>query len=57
MNVTLTELFATIGRYLLTIEVSDVLDIAIMAFALASAACAGCGIMVLTRRRKQQEEE
>ena len=34
MNVTLTELFATIGRYLLTIEVSDVLDIAIMAFAL-----------------------
>ena len=31
--------------------------VAIMAFALASAACAGCGIMVLTRRRKQQEEE
>ena len=34
MNVTLTELFATIGRYLLTIEVSDVFDIVIMAFAL-----------------------
>lgn len=34
MNVTLTELFATIGRYLLTIEVADVLDIAIMVFAL-----------------------
>ena len=34
MNVTLTELFATIGRYLLTIEATDILDIAIMAFAL-----------------------
>lgn len=34
MNVTLTELFATIGRYLLTIEATDILDIVIMAFAL-----------------------
>ena len=34
MNVTLTELIATIGRYLLTIEATDVLDIVIMAFAL-----------------------
>ena len=34
MDVTLTDLFATIGRYLLTIEATDVLDIAIMAFAL-----------------------
>lgn len=34
MNVTLTELFAIIGRYLLTIEATDVLDIAIMVFAI-----------------------
>ena len=34
MNVTLSELFTTIGRYLLTIEAADVLDIAIMVFAL-----------------------
>ena len=34
MNVTLTELFSTIGRYLLTIGVADVLDITIMVFAL-----------------------
>ncbi len=34
MNVTLTALFTNIGRYLLTIEVADILDIAIMVFAL-----------------------
>ncbi|MCI9120513.1 MAG: TIGR00159 family protein [Oscillibacter sp.] len=34
MNVTLTEFFSVVGRYLLLFEVADVLDIAIMAFAL-----------------------
>lgn len=34
MNISLTELLAVVGRYLLTIKITDILDIAIMAFVL-----------------------